>query len=212
MGWIGKRVFNVLRVAQLIRAQKKEGLQNMKMIFAATCTLLLLIPGPPRQDSHPQTSDNGGMHMHHPTEESNAANGTIIGYVRDIACLLRNPKAGAATKPLTQDCLQKCVHAGSPIGILTEDGSLYMPISAVIPDTSVRTQLLPYAGKYVKASGELFERGGMHAISVQKIEVIERPRDSEIPIGQEGGSNISRNAALWSFVKCQAAQPSVMKV
>ena len=69
----------------------------------------------------------------------------------------------------------------SPIGILTEEGLLYLPISDVIPDTSVRDQLMPYAGKYVKASGKLFERGGLHAISIEKIEVISRPPDSKIP-------------------------------
>ena len=153
----------------------------MKTTIVTTCAVLLLISGLFKRDSHPQASDDQGMHMHHPTEESNGTAGTITGYVRDIACLLRNPKAGAATTALTQDCLQKCVRGGSPIGILTEEGLLYVPISDVIPDTGVRGQLLPYAGKYVKASGKLFERGGLHAISIEKIEIVSRPVDSRIP-------------------------------
>jgi hypothetical protein len=98
-----------------------------------------------------------------------------------VACLLRNAHAGAATTPLTQDCLEKCVRGGSPIGILTDHGAIYLPISDTIPDIDARDRLLPYAGKYVKASGQLFERGGLHAISISKIEVTERPADSKIP-------------------------------
>jgi len=153
----------------------------MKTIIVTTFAMLLLVSGLFAQDSHPETSDHQGMQMHHPAGESNGTAGTITGYVRDIACLLRNPKAGAATTPLGQDCLQKWVRGGSSIGILTEDGLLYVSISDTIPDTSVRSQLLPYAGRYVKASGELFERGGLHAISIEKIEVISRPADSKIP-------------------------------
>ena len=73
------------------------------------------------------------------------------------------------------------MRGGSPISILTEDGSLYLPISDKIPDSSVSTQLLPYAGKYVRASGKLFERGGLHAISIEKIETLSKPADSKIP-------------------------------
>ena len=34
----------------------------------------------------------------------------------------------------------------------------------------------PYAGKYVKAEGELFNRGGSHAIAIAKISVVPKPR------------------------------------
>jgi len=155
--------------------------RNMKVSIATLCITALLIAGALAQHSHPATSDDQAMHSHQPTEESDGSPGVITGYVRDIACLLRNPKAGAATTPMTQDCLKKCVRGGSPIGILTEDGLLYVPISDAIPDKNVGTQLLPYTGKYVKASGKRFERGGLHAISIEKIEVISRPADSKIP-------------------------------
>jgi hypothetical protein len=81
-----------------------------------------------------------------------------------------------ATTPVAKDCLKECVRGGSPLVILSEDGFLYVPISSETPDKSVRSQLLPYAGKYVKASGKLFERGGLHSISIEKIEPITRPQ------------------------------------
>jgi hypothetical protein len=82
---------------------------------------------------------------------------------------------------VAKECLEKCVRGGSPLVILSEDGLLYLPISSETPDKSVRSQLLPYAGKYIKASGKLFERGGLHSISIEKIEPITRPPDSKIP-------------------------------
>jgi hypothetical protein len=153
----------------------------MKAMIVTFCAAALLIAAAFAQHSHPVGGSDQLMQSHHPTGESDGIPGVITGYVRDIACLQRNPKAGAATTPLTQDCLRKCIRGGSPIGILTEEGFLYVPISDRIPDTTVRTRLLPYAGKYVKASGKLFERGGLHAISIEKIEATSRPADSKIP-------------------------------
>jgi hypothetical protein len=128
-----------------------------------------------------QSKDDQVMHSHRPTGESDGHPGTVTGYVRDVACLLRNPKAGVATTALTKDCLKKCIREGSPIAILTEEGELYIPISNLVPDKSARAQLLPYAGKYVTAKGKLFDRGGLHAISISSIVVISRPPDSKIP-------------------------------
>jgi hypothetical protein len=82
---------------------------------------------------------------------------------------------------VAKDCLKECVRGGSPLVILSEDGLLYVPISTETPDKTVHSQVLPYAGKYVKVSGKLFERGGLHSISIEKIEAITRPPDSKIP-------------------------------
>jgi hypothetical protein len=143
--------------------------------------VMLFVPVALSQHAHSHSDSSQVMRTHHPVGESDGKPAIITGYVRDVACLLRNPKAGAATTPLTQDCMQKCIRGGSPIGILTEEGRLYTPISDVIPDASVRSRMLPYVGKYIKASGKVFERGEFHAISIQSIEIIDRPADSRIP-------------------------------
>jgi hypothetical protein len=44
--------------------------------------------------------------------------------------------------------------------ILTKSGELYTPLSAQLSDRDERRRLLAYAGKYVRATGRLFERGG----------------------------------------------------
>ena len=151
----------------------------MKAILVTLCALLL-VAGAFAQQSHPADADHATP-THQPTDETDGTPGVITGYVRDVACLVQNPKAGAATTPVAKECLEKCVRGGSPLVILSEDGFLYVPISSETPDKSVRSQLLPYAGKYVKASGKLFERGGLHSISIAKIEPITRPSNSRIP-------------------------------
>ena len=98
--------------------------------------------------------------------------GTIVGFVRDTACLLRNKNATVAKDEESRKCIIQCVRAGSPLAILTKSGELYTPFSAQIPDRDERRRLLPYAGKYVRATGRLFERGGTHAISIEQIEVV----------------------------------------
>jgi hypothetical protein len=95
--------------------------------------------------------------------------GTIVGFVRDTACLLRNKNASVAKDAESRKCIIQCVRAGSPLAILTKSGELYMPLSAQLPDRDERRRLLPYAGKYIRATGRLFERGGTHAISIEKI-------------------------------------------
>ena len=152
---------------------------NMKAILVTLCALLL-VAGAFAQQSHPADKDHATPSQN-PTDETDGTPGVITGYVRDVACLVQNPKAGAATTPVAKDCLKECVRGGSPLVILSEDGFLYVPISSETPDKSVRSQLLPYAGKYVKASGKLFERGGLHSISIEKIEPITRPPNSKIP-------------------------------
>ncbi len=153
---------------------------NMKAILVTLCALLL-VAGAFAQQSHPADNTAHATSSQNPADETAGTPGVITGYVRDVACLVQNPKAGAATTPVAKDCLKECVRGGSPLVILSEDGFLYVPISSETPDKSVHSQLLPYAGKYVKVSGKLFERGGLHSISIEKIEPITRPPNSKIP-------------------------------
>jgi len=70
---------------------------------------------------------------------------------------------------LSLKCVMECVKAGSPIGILTKDGELYLPISDKMPDYSQRKKLMPFVGKYVQVKGISFERNGTHAIVITDI-------------------------------------------
>ena len=93
---------------------------------------------------------------------------TISGYVRDMACLM---KFNEALKP-TNDCALMCARAGSPLVIVTKKGGIYVPMSAEIPDTSQREKLMPFVGSYVEVAGELFQRSGIKAIVITKIQKV----------------------------------------
>lgn len=92
---------------------------------------------------------------------------TIEGLVRDIACPIQNLEATATH--LSMKCLVACAKNGSPLVILTKDGELYLPISNKMPDTDQRQRLMPFLGKYVSASGTVYERKGTHAIMIDEI-------------------------------------------
>lgn len=98
---------------------------------------------------------------------ANVSKATIEGLVRDVACPIQNLDNHATS--LSRKCVDDCVRGGSPLVILTQDGHLYFPISAKMPDTDQRQQLMPYLGKYVRATGIVFERTGTHAIVITDI-------------------------------------------
>ena len=98
---------------------------------------------------------------------SNKTKATIEGLVRDIACPIQNLDGNATH--LSMKCALDCLKAGSPLVILTKDGDLYLPISDKMPDYDQRKKLMPFVGKYVRASGIVFERNGTHAIVITEI-------------------------------------------
>jgi hypothetical protein len=61
------------------------------------------------------------------------------------------------------DLKRDCVRHGSPIIILTMDGFVYFPISANMPDSGQRKKMMPFVGKYVQATGAVFDRKGTRA-------------------------------------------------
>jgi hypothetical protein len=102
--------------------------------------------------------------------DPNAKTMTIEGTVRDLACPVQNP-AGTATN-FDLKCTRDCVKHGSPIIILTMEGSIYFPISADMPDSDQRKKMMPFVGKYVQATGAVFERKGTRAIAITQIKEI----------------------------------------
>ena len=99
----------------------------------------------------------------------NAPTTTVVGYLRDSGCIHRFHEV---VKPLPNGCLEACVRAGSPLVILTKNEEVFHPVSAEMPDVDVRPKLLPFAGKFVKVTGKLYDRGGSKAITVERIEEV----------------------------------------
>jgi hypothetical protein len=94
-------------------------------------------------------------------------NQTISGLVRDIACPLQNHQSTA--RKFNRECALQCARKGSPLAILTDDGTMYLPIAEGMPDTDQRPRLMPFAGKYVRVKGDVYERKGLHAIMIKEI-------------------------------------------
>jgi hypothetical protein len=91
---------------------------------------------------------------------------TVKGYVLDSACAFTK----GLDKPISRDCALACAKAGSPLAILTSDGTIYWPIASTTPSSGQNDKLLPFAGEKVTASGKVFERKGSKAIVIDKIE------------------------------------------
>lgn len=91
---------------------------------------------------------------------------TIEGLVRDIACPLQNKESTSTN--YSKDCITQCAKAGSPLGILTSDGTVYLPITESMPDMG-QGKVKDFIGEHVQATGKVFERNGGHAIEISEI-------------------------------------------
>ncbi len=93
---------------------------------------------------------------------------TVKGYVLDSACAFTK----SLKKPISGECARACAKAGSPLVILTDDGTIYWPIASATPSSGQNDKLLPFAGQRVTASGEVYQRGGSSALVIEKIEAL----------------------------------------
>ena len=125
------------------------------LLVCSCLTVTLALPKP--QANTPKSAEAA-------SQESKT---TIEGLVRDIACPIQNLEATATH--LSMKCLVACARNGSPLVILTKVGELFLPISNKMPDTGQRQKLMPFLGKYVRASGTVYERKGTHAIMIDEI-------------------------------------------
>jgi hypothetical protein len=123
-----------------------------RLFFATALSVVILCSGFARQ----------GTKM-----DPNAKTMTIEGAVRDLACPVQNPAGTASNFDLK--CTLDCVKHGSPIIILTKEGLIYFPISADMPDSDQREKMMSFVGKYVQATGAVFERKGTRAIAITEI-------------------------------------------
>lgn len=93
---------------------------------------------------------------------------TVVGEVIDLSCYLQVGKHGDKHR----DCGQKCVRNGQPVGLLTEDGSVYMLIDEEHDPrrdgmTEFRKQAVELMAHVVTVHGTLTEVDGHKALYVQ---------------------------------------------
>ncbi|MBM3803891.1 MAG: hypothetical protein FJW26_16435 [Acidimicrobiia bacterium] len=91
---------------------------------------------------------------------------TVKGWVLDSACAFTKE----LSKPISRDCAIACAKQGSPLVILDNGRTIYWPISGSMPAEGQNDRLMPFAGKRVNVTGQVFARGGSHALVIKKIE------------------------------------------
>lgn len=111
-----------------------------------------------------------GQKSEQPKSDSEGTPATVEGLVRDIACPIQNKKATSTDFNL--DCALKCARRGSPLILLADDGTIYIPISESMPDTSQRERLMPLVGKRARVIGTVYQRTGTRAIAIKTIQEI----------------------------------------
>src|ERR1700680_3682112 len=90
---------------------------------------------------------------------------TVNGYVLDSACAFTK----GLKKPISAQCAEACARAGSPLVILSDNGTIYWPIADTTPPAGQNDKLMPFAGQRVTASGKVYARGGSSAMVIEKI-------------------------------------------
>ncbi len=90
---------------------------------------------------------------------------TVKGEVIDIACYLM----GGAKGPDHVKCAQACAKAGGSLGILTNDGTVYV---SLLPDDHKNNPnhlLMDHIGHIVEAKGFVRAKGGVNGLMIKSV-------------------------------------------
>lgn len=93
---------------------------------------------------------------------------TMVGEILDFSCYMQIGKHGEKHR----SCAQKCFKAGQPVGLLAEDGTMYMLMEEEHDPrrdglTDFRSAAVEHASHVMEVSGTLSEHAGFKAIYVQ---------------------------------------------
>lgn len=86
---------------------------------------------------------------------------TVTGEILDVACYV----AHGAKGPQHQKCAAKCAEQGQPIGLLAQDGKVYI-LFADHADASAYEKAKGLAGKNAEIKGEAAARDGINGLTV----------------------------------------------
>lgn len=88
----------------------------------------------------------------------------VTGEILDLACYISNESHGADHA----DCAKRCVEAGQPMGVMAEDGTVYV-LFADHGDSSAFAKAKKHAGDTVTVSGTMSDRAGVKGITVTAV-------------------------------------------
>ena len=90
---------------------------------------------------------------------------TVSGWVIDSACAYTK----GLDKPIGVACAKACAKNGSPLVILRDDGTIFLPIDSKTPSSSQNSRLMPFAGERVTVIGTDYVRNGSHGLVIEQI-------------------------------------------
>ncbi len=90
---------------------------------------------------------------------------TVSGWVIDSACAYTK----GLDKPIGVACAKACAKNGSPLVILRDDGTIFLPIDSKTPSSSQNSRLMPFAGERVTVTGTDYVRNGSHGLVIEQI-------------------------------------------
>ena len=91
---------------------------------------------------------------------------TVTGEIVELSCYLDHGAKGESHKA----CATKCINDGSPMGVLTGDGHLYL-LTLSHANADPFTKAKSMAAETVKVTGPMHDRNGMAAIEVESVEM-----------------------------------------
>ena len=104
---------------------------------------------------------SAAAHLDHAQETAK-----VTGYVIDSSCVYSKH----LSKPTSNACAVACAKGGSPLVLLADDGTVYLPIDTAVPAQGQNPKLMNFAGERVTATGKVFELQGSKAINIANIE------------------------------------------
>jgi hypothetical protein len=89
---------------------------------------------------------------------------TISGEVLDMACYSSSGASGEGHK----SCAAACIKGGSPMGLLTSDGKVYLIVENH-DKKDAYTETQKHAGEQITATGTVSDRGGLQTLIVDEV-------------------------------------------
>ncbi|UPT75396.1 MAG: hypothetical protein M0D55_06825 [Elusimicrobiota bacterium] len=108
-----------------------------------------------------------GDEKHDTAESKGAEKVTMTGEIVDMACFSAHDGKGAKHAV----CAKECALGGAPVGLLTEDGTVYLLLENH-SKPKLRKPYIEARGKVtetVTIMGDMYKRGGLNAIVVNMV-------------------------------------------
>jgi hypothetical protein len=90
---------------------------------------------------------------------------TVTGEILDMKCYMTSGEHG----PDHKDCAAMCIKGGSPMGILSDDGKVYLLIEG--KNSAPFEEAKKHAGETVTVTGTLSEKNGVQGLIVTEVKV-----------------------------------------